>query len=155
LGWSRRFKQRGFELEEDVEHILHSSYFKPTEGVTSVAAIFRGWNVAGRRTTENIRWHAERIHKLVTPSIELGCLLFDAIGDNGFLRKCQLSHLSVMHEPIVLRLGGIPSCPAFLHASKKHKADSRLEVGSYLEPQCGNKPTHVWPEGYGFAFEKL
>ncbi|MFZ4648677.1 MAG: hypothetical protein ACOYMB_03540 [Patescibacteria group bacterium] len=97
--WVNLFKISGRIIDDNLKHVLLSSGFKPTSGVTTEIAVFKGRVfVGGTQTAKNIREEAE-VKKLFVPNPEVACLALVNLPDQA-LEDLGLDQIIIFHEPI-------------------------------------------------------
>lgn len=97
--WIKRFEDKGFFIGRHVEHVLCSSDFKPTSGVTTEVAVFKSdfWYDSDL-VTSKIR---DKVLDLgfSTPDLEVACLICEAFSQEE-IEAMGLWWIIIMHEPV-------------------------------------------------------
>ena len=124
--WIVHFKQKGCPLSKGAKRVLCSPDFKSTNSVTTKVAVLKGELFSNDdRITRKIRANAVE-RKLVTPSIELGCLVRDMFTDDE-IRAMGINWLVTFHEPVVF------DGPPHVLAASAFLGDERLDT-SWADP---------------------
>lgn len=120
----------------NTRHVLSSTDFKVTNGVTYEIAVLRGSLFSDHsRTDEMIRLEALK-RNLITPNSEVACLIREKFSDEE-IRAMRLLQIITFHEPIE----DYYNCPALLSADVRIRANC-LDVykgksGPSLSDDCG------------------
>ncbi|MDB5187931.1 MAG: hypothetical protein JWO50_451 [Candidatus Kaiserbacteria bacterium] len=95
--WIARLESKDFHVSDEAVRMLCSTDFKPTSGVTTKVAVFKGSLFGDRnRITSKIRSRAEAC-RFVKPNTELACLIREKFSDEE-IAMMGLRLISVMHE---------------------------------------------------------
>ena len=143
--WIKRLEGNGFRVGDYAKQVLRSSDFKPTNGMTTEAAVLKGMLFEDNdRITKKIRAYAEARRtpdkrKLSKPNAELACLIREKFTDKE-IEAMGLIWIIAMHEPINDSGGD----PGLLGAS-------RYDDGRWLDAYY-DRPDSRWDLGRGFAF---
>jgi hypothetical protein len=99
LGWIERFRKQKFELDPYAKMILESQDFQPTSGIINEVVILKSSLFKDHeRLTNRVRAEAEK-RKLITPSIEIACLIREKFSNLEF-EAIGLRWIAVMHKPV-------------------------------------------------------
>lgn len=97
--WISRLKRNLYEVDDYVECVLRSKYFKPTSGVTYEIAVLKGGLFIDKSiSVQNIR-KSGKAYKFTTPSAEVACLIREKFSDRE-LKAMRLNNIATMHRPI-------------------------------------------------------
>jgi len=136
--WIERLERKDFRLNDYTKRVLCSDDFKPTNGETTEAAVFKGMLFTDNdRTTKKVRALAEAL-KFTKPNAEVACLIRENFSDED-IEAMGLWWIVAMHEPIIS-----DGYPRLLGAS-------RGGDGRWLDAFCDN-PGFRWRHYVGFAF---
>ena len=108
--WIGRLKNRGFSISEQAQNMLLSEYFIATTNTTyRVEVLPIGSKIVpdGHYQDEAIRSLAAR-RNLVTPGMELACLIRDNLSNDELKRFGFPYEIIVMHVPRELGIGPMP-----------------------------------------------
>lgn len=139
-GWIKRLEGKGHRVVDRAKFLLRSEEFKPTSGVTTQIAIFKGvyFEDSGRIT--NLIRDEMRFSGFKSPNAEIGCLIREKF-TNKEIEAMGISWLMVMHTPIK-DSDGDPSLLSFIE--RDH---------DYLLSSCEGNLDKWHPDSYGgFAF---
>jgi hypothetical protein len=137
--WIKRLEGNGFRVGDYAKEVLCSPSFKPTKGVQTEVAVFKGMLFEEQsRITSKIRAEGA-LRKLSKSNAELACLIREKFTDEE-IEAMGLVWIVAMHEPIKESDSG----PLLLSAS-------RCGGGRWLTT-CRDRPGFRWPYGHGFAF---
>lgn len=146
--WVNRLKKDGFILDGNTDSILRSASFCPTNKVTYVVAVFKGYLFTdSRRTDQGIREDAkERMSWLNSPNIELACLIREKLSDRK-MHRMGIEYLLVMHQPVMKANG-----EEFLFClGEDYDGNSDC---LYADGNRGQKRTFADYDGFAFAWIK-
>lgn len=151
--WIKHLETRKIEVCDSAKEVLLSSGFKPTRGVKTNIAVFRGKLLVGEKFKEDYRWEKdERVptkwngRRLVAPSPEVAPLILDKFSgseiekmDLSFREKdgfsIRESYIVVMHESI----SGIKS------GDEDEVGSLRVEFRRSIFGDCHTKLAAWWP----------
>lgn len=137
--WITRLDQKGFNLSVPANNMLRSDDFKPTSGVTTKIAVFRGVMFDHNdRYSEYIRAEAD-CRNWMKPNAEVACLIREALTDEE-IAAMGLMSIVTMHEPIKDSCGHLN----LLVADRDHD-------GNQFDA-CDAAPDGKWRSSRGFAF---
>jgi len=137
--WIERLEKKGFHVGDYAKSVLRSPDFKPTNGIKTEIAVFKGEMFSDdNRITKKIRAEADK-RKFSAPNAEVACLIRENFSDEE-IKAMGLVWVVTMHEPIKDSDGDL----ALLSASRR-------DDGSWLSADCG-RPGSRWDRGLGFAF---
>lgn len=137
--WIAWFESKGFRVSDYAKQGLRTSYFKPTNGVTTEVAVLTGTLFEGNdRITKKIRAEADK-RKLSKPNAELACLIREKFTDKE-IEAMGLWYIVAMHEPVNDSDGD----PSLLGVDR--------DYGGRLLSACRVGPDGRWYRGGGFAF---
>lgn len=137
-GWIHRLENRGLLVNTPAREILRTSNFMPTTDVVTEIAVLKDSLFDDRRLDSlSVRSEANR-RNLVTPTVEAGCLLCEAVM-RGDVEAIGLDWILVMHDPINVVIG-----PHVL-GTRHNRSGRGLVAGR-------DGPGERWGRGGGFAF---
>lgn len=102
--WIERFEKRGYEVDDQAKKILSSSYFKPTNGVTTEIAVLKGTLFDKDNCTyKKIGEYAAK-HTFAPLNVEAVCLIHEAFSLEE-VKAMGLWSIIVMHKPVEMQTG--------------------------------------------------
>jgi hypothetical protein len=153
--WRDSFCNAYLRVGYFAQNLLLSDGFKPTRETTYHVVILKSdfFSKKGIRTTdENIRKKAEELG-LLTPSLEIGCLIRKKLS-NEDIWKMHLTTIVVMHDPVLSENKDLRLLAMDIRESEF--LDTRMTfTPDYFElfAPMGETPKS-YPPNYGFAFIK-
>jgi len=97
--WIARLEGNGLRLNECAKSVLRSPDFKPTSGITTEIAVFKGIMFEDEdRITKNIRAEADK-RVFFKPNAEAACLIRENFSDKD-IKAMGFRRIVVMHKPI-------------------------------------------------------
>lgn len=97
--WIKRLERKGHRVVDQAKFILRSAEFKPTNGVTTEIAIFKGVYFEDNGRITNLIRDEMYFSGFKSPKVEIGCLIREKL-TNRELNAMGISWLMVMHTPV-------------------------------------------------------
>jgi len=95
--WTTRLEKKGFRIGYHAKRVLLSPYFKPSNGVKTEVAVFRGSLFENRgRNTGSLRSEVDK-HGFKKPNAEISCLIREKFTDEE-IEAMGLRRIEVIHE---------------------------------------------------------